>query len=162
MLCAVSSAFIVVCAGCRLQVCGNVQEPGFMLGEHRSAVSTDMLWPRYGLGLNVGHWQIPQGSITWVACPYHRYLTHEHFKPFQTFFTQTLQITKLSIWYLNIIDYQMFTKNSVFSKMRQFKPSQKYTMYRTSPPLVDYMKSNHILLIWSPGLHDHFVIKSSK
>ena len=56
-MCAVGSAFIVVCAGCRLQVCGNVQVPGFMLGEHGCALSMDMLWPRYGISLGIGHRQ---------------------------------------------------------------------------------------------------------
>ena len=56
-MCAVSSAFIVVCAGCRLQVCGNVQVLGFMLRERGRAMSTDVLRPCYGLGLEVGHRQ---------------------------------------------------------------------------------------------------------
>ena len=42
---------------------------GFMLGEHRCAMSMDMLWPCYGLGLDIGHRQYPWASFH----------VHEHF-----------------------------------------------------------------------------------
>ena len=34
---------------------GNVQVQGFMLGERGHAMSTDVLQPCYGIGLDVGH-----------------------------------------------------------------------------------------------------------
>ena len=39
---------------------GNVQVQGFMLGECGCAMSMDVLWPHYGLGLDIGHRHIQQ------------------------------------------------------------------------------------------------------
>ena len=71
LLPAAGSAFIVVCAGCWLQV-GNVQELGFILREHGCAMSMDVLWPRYGCGLDVGHrhpsyWQKTVKKSLWLS-----------------------------------------------------------------------------------------------